>query len=56
MTMLRIILAIAILQVPVIALFHKDVTPDTFDTLLDPMKSHLLIEFYAPWCGHVSNI
>lgn len=54
--LLNSILLLALLQVTVQALYHKDVTPKTFDKLLDPSKSHILLEFYAPWCGHCKNL
>ena len=34
------------------AVYLPDVTPKTFDKELDPSKRHILVEFYAPWCGH----
>lgn len=55
MSILHLIFIIALVQVPVNSLYHRDVTAKSFDTLLDPSKAHLLIEFYAPWCGHVSQ-
>lgn len=48
-----VLVVLAVLQPPVFSLFHKDVTPSNFDKLLNPSDSHLLMEFYAPWCGHV---
>jgi len=38
------------------ALYYKDVTADNFDELIDPSKASILLEFYAPWCGHVRSI
>lgn len=55
-TLLNSILLLALLHVSVQALYHKDVTTKTFDKLLDPSKSHILLEFYAPWCGHCKNL
>lgn len=37
------------------ASFFKEVTDDNFDKLLDPEKASIMMEFYAPWCGHVST-
>lgn len=53
--MLSVFLALA-LVIQVTAVYHKDVTSKDFDTLLDPSKSHILVEFYAPWCGHCKSL
>lgn len=36
------------------ALYYNDVTSNDFDKLIDSSKASILLEFYAPWCGHVS--
>lgn len=38
------------------ALYHRDVTAKTFDKLIDPSKAHIMLEFYAPWCGHCKSL
>lgn len=35
-----------------LAAYLPDVTPKTFDAEIDPSKRHVLVELYAPWCGH----
>ncbi|KAF8070926.1 PDIL2-2 [Scenedesmus sp. PABB004] len=32
-----------------------DLTPDTFDKIVNGAK-HVLVEFYAPWCGHCKHM
>lgn len=32
-----------------------DLTPDNFDTIVNGAK-HVLVEFYAPWCGHCKRM
>ncbi len=34
------------------SIYLPDVTPKTWDKVIDPSKTHVLLEFYAPWCGH----
>ncbi|KAI0559984.1 Disulfide-isomerase PDIA-1 Endoplasmic reticulum secreted [Gracilaria domingensis] len=38
------------------AYYYNDVTPADFDTLLDPAKASVMVEFYAPWCGHCKSL
>eukprot|EP00177_Eucheuma_denticulatum_P001440 GFKZ01002596.1.p1 GENE.GFKZ01002596.1~~GFKZ01002596.1.p1 ORF type:complete len:362 (+),score=56.97 GFKZ01002596.1:536-1621(+) len=38
------------------ALYYKDVTASDFDSLIDSSKASIMLEFYAPWCGHCKNL
>lgn len=50
---LRFGLCLSVLLFVVIdAIYLPDVTPKTFDKEIDPATKHVLLEFYAPWCGH----
>ena len=36
--------------------FHQVVVGQTFDEIVNDPDKDVLIEFYAPWCGHCKNL
>ena len=36
--------------------FYQVVVGETFDEIVNDETKDVLIEFYAPWCGHCKNL
>jgi thioredoxin-like negative regulator of GroEL len=36
--------------------FVVDLTPSNFDKIVLNKKDNVLVEFYAPWCGHCKSL
>ena len=36
--------------------FYQVVVGETFDEIVNDESKDVLIEFYAPWCGHCKNL
>ena len=37
-------------------MFSQVVVGETFDEIVNDETKDVLIEFYAPWCGHCKNL
>lgn len=43
-------------RAPVVSVPGQVVVAENFDSIVNDESKDVLIEFYAPWCGHCKNL